>query len=74
MRYLMLVALLTGCNVLSPCKDEPINVDVVWGDFMEEFAQSIVNSARENGYSCESTSLRNAFGSQIGTAYHCTKC
>jgi hypothetical protein len=74
MRYLMAVVLLAGCSVLSPCKDEPINMDVEWGSVFEEFEQSIVNSARENGYSCESKSLRNAFGTQIGTSYHCTKC
>lgn len=70
----LLIPLLAGCGILSPCEERAAIHEVVFGHIAEDFQRDAVQIARNDGWVCVAEPLRNAFGRQIGQRYSCSIC
>jgi hypothetical protein len=67
---------LAACNPFAPkCSHDQQTVDAVYADATYQAELDQVTALRGYGYTCTTgATIRNAFGTQIGQTYVCTKC
>ena len=65
---------LAGCDSLSGCDEDTRIFEGLYDGFHDSYRDIIVPAWEERGYDCVSESIRNAFGTRIGTKWTCTGC
>lgn len=58
----------------TDCREKTRFVEIEWGAWDEGIDQSLLDSYQSAGWDCSSEPLRNAFGTQFGLRWTCTKC
>jgi hypothetical protein len=71
-RLVLLGFLLVACKDQGPCETEIIEAE--YGSFYYDIQLRLIATYEEQGYDCDSESIRNGAGTRIGTKYTCTKC
>lgn len=80
--WLVALTVLMGCDSIVGCDEQERVVELVsWapGNRLDslrfELDRSFLRQYENTGWDCGRTEpIRNAFGSEIGTRYNCTKC
>lgn len=69
------VTVLTGCSDIFGCTVDTKTIEVDYRQtYIYDLALQRVENLKKLGYDCQSISIRNLFGTAVGSTYTCTKC